>query len=44
VRITTNQRLQGVLRDLYDLTGVTGTSSTAVLEIFFERSMYLGDD
>jgi Lrp/AsnC family leucine-responsive transcriptional regulator len=43
IRTSTNARLQRVLRDLYDLDGVTGTRSTVVLETFFERPVDVGD-
>jgi Lrp/AsnC family leucine-responsive transcriptional regulator len=44
VRTTTNQQLQRVLRRLYSLDGVTGTQSTVVLEILFERPLGLPDE
>lgn len=37
VRTATTQDLQGVLRRLYDVDGVSGTQSIVVLETFFER-------
>lgn len=43
IRTSTNARLQRVLRDLYDLEGVTGTRSTVVLETFFERPVEVSD-
>ena len=37
IRATSTRDLQGVLRRLYDVEGVTGTESIVVLETFFER-------
>ena len=44
IRTSSNDRLQQVLRRLYDVDGITSTSSTVVLETFFERPMHLPDD
>jgi Lrp/AsnC family transcriptional regulator, leucine-responsive regulatory protein len=44
VRASTNAQLQQVLRRLYTLEGVSGTQSTVVLDIFFERPLSIGDD
>ncbi|WP_018352698.1 Lrp/AsnC family transcriptional regulator [Longispora albida] len=37
VRTGSTEALQGVLRRIYEIDGVTGTSATVVLETFFER-------
>ncbi|MFE3457931.1 Lrp/AsnC family transcriptional regulator [Nocardiopsis aegyptia] len=39
VRASTTERLQDVLRRLYDIPGVSGTQATVVLETFFERPL-----
>ncbi|RKS06674.1 DNA-binding Lrp family transcriptional regulator [Nocardiopsis sp. Huas11] len=39
VRAATTERLQDVLRRLYDIPGVSGTQATVVLETFFERPL-----
>jgi Lrp/AsnC family leucine-responsive transcriptional regulator len=37
VRTATTEALQGVLRRIYDIPGVSGTQAIVVLETFFER-------
>jgi DNA-binding Lrp family transcriptional regulator len=37
VRTATTEALQGVLRKIYDIPGVSGTQAIVVLETFFER-------
>ncbi|MFF5897144.1 Lrp/AsnC family transcriptional regulator [Streptomyces argenteolus] len=37
VRTATTEQLQGVLRRLYEIEGVSGTQATVALETFFER-------
>ncbi|MFD4263937.1 Lrp/AsnC family transcriptional regulator, partial [Streptomyces sp. NPDC058534] len=36
---TTTEQLQDVLRRIYAIDGVNGTSATVVLETFFERQV-----
>ena len=43
VRSGTTEELQGVLRRLFDIAGVTGTRTIVVLETFFERSVHVGE-
>lgn len=42
VRTATTERLQDVLRRLYEIDGVSGTQATVVLETFFERPLDAG--
>jgi DNA-binding Lrp family transcriptional regulator len=37
IRTATTEELQGVLRRVFDIKGVTGTQTIVVLETFFER-------
>ncbi|AXB44523.1 Lrp/AsnC family transcriptional regulator [Amycolatopsis albispora] len=41
VRTRGTEELQGVLRRLYEIDGVTGTEATVVLETFFERPVHV---
>ncbi len=43
VRSGTTEELQGVLRRLFDIDGVTGTRTIVVLETFFERPVHVGE-
>ncbi|MEU7895724.1 Lrp/AsnC family transcriptional regulator [Nonomuraea sp. NPDC049152] len=42
VRTATTEALQGVLRRIYDVPGVSGTQAIVVLETFFERPVNPG--
>jgi Lrp/AsnC family transcriptional regulator, leucine-responsive regulatory protein len=42
VRTENTEALQGVLRDLYKIKGVSGTQTIVVLDTFFERPVYVG--
>jgi Lrp/AsnC family transcriptional regulator, leucine-responsive regulatory protein len=44
IRAGTPKQLQGVLRRLFEVDGVTGTQTIVVLETFFERSVDAGGD
>ncbi|MGC7102445.1 Lrp/AsnC family transcriptional regulator [Amycolatopsis lurida] len=41
VRTRGTEELQGVLRRLYEIDGVSGTEATVVLETFFERPVHV---
>jgi Lrp/AsnC family transcriptional regulator, leucine-responsive regulatory protein len=42
IRAATTEQLQGVLRRIFTVDGVTGTQSIVVLQTFFERPLQLG--
>lgn len=44
VRTATTEQLQGVLRRLYAIEGVSGTKATVVLDTFFERPAPVNED
>jgi Lrp/AsnC family leucine-responsive transcriptional regulator len=44
IRTGTTKQLQGVLRHLFEIEGVTGTQTIVVLETFFERPVDVGGD
>ncbi|MDP9842104.1 Lrp/AsnC family transcriptional regulator [Streptosporangium lutulentum] len=44
IRTGTTEQLQGVLRRLFGVDGVTGTQTIVVLETFFERPVDAGGD
>lgn len=43
VRTSTPEQLQAVLRQAFDIDGVTGTETIVVLETFFERPLNVTD-
>ncbi|GAA4599507.1 Lrp/AsnC family transcriptional regulator [Planotetraspora phitsanulokensis] len=43
IRASTPEHLQGVLRRVFDVEGVTGTQTIVVLETFFERPLDISD-
>ena len=43
IRTSTTEALQGVLRRIFDVEGVTGTEAIVVLETFFERPVDVTD-
>jgi Lrp/AsnC family leucine-responsive transcriptional regulator len=43
IRTATTERLQAVLRRVFDVEGVTGTQTIVVLETFFERPLNVTD-